>query len=214
MGRYINLDNCVCNRFKDDKTFKYVVWLPRTAWVSKRGVLTYFTCVTTLSNFRAPLKATDDGTPLAPVLTLNTTNAYHFVVPFYDVTDKVCLTLSCHRILYVKDNDLFYQILLDQDKDKRKGADWYLLDNAATGDVNEIINTLNEKICEYVDISVIHLVVLISELLTLTRRQSLHNLTARTSQVGTMTFTVNSGTEYLFVWIKSNEMSIKHVTVY
>ncbi|CAP33103.1 Protein CBG14645 [Caenorhabditis briggsae] len=65
-------------------------------------------------------------------LKLGTDNAYHFVVPFYDVTDK--------------DNDLYYQILASQPK----GADYYLLPNAATAtDIQkDVIDILYDKICQ------------------------------------------------------------------
>ncbi|ULT82233.1 hypothetical protein L3Y34_011896 [Caenorhabditis briggsae] len=106
IGKQINSSSCVCNRYADTKTIKVVVWLPRSSGQVTTNYLNY--------------------------LKLGTDNAYHFVVPFYDVTDK--------------DNDLYYQILASQPK----GADYYLLPNAATAtDIQkDVIDILYDKICQ------------------------------------------------------------------
>uniref|UniRef100_A0A1I7SZF9 EGF-like domain-containing protein n=1 Tax=Caenorhabditis tropicalis TaxID=1561998 RepID=A0A1I7SZF9_9PELO len=110
IGKNINSAECACNRFSDSKTIKFVVWLPRTP---------------------QPVQQT-----WMNLLKLNTTNAYHFVVPFYDVTEES------------KATDLYYQLLVAQDA--VKGGDYYLLPNAATAaDIQtDVIDKLYEKLCE------------------------------------------------------------------
>ncbi|PIC18225.1 hypothetical protein B9Z55_024194 [Caenorhabditis nigoni] len=106
IGKQINSASCVCNRYTDAKTIKIVVWLPRSSGPVTTNYLDY--------------------------LKLGTDNAYHFVVPFYDVTDK--------------DHDLYYQILASQPN----GGDYYLLPNAATAaDIQkDVIDILYDKICQ------------------------------------------------------------------
>ncbi|CAL2049981.1 unnamed protein product [Caenorhabditis brenneri] len=106
LGKNINSADCSCNRFFDDNTIKFILWLPR-----------------------APIPSSDD---FLQSLKLNTTNAYHFVVPFYDITNKA--------------TDLYYQILVNQ----VKGGDYYLLPNAAkaTNIQTDVIDVLYEKLCE------------------------------------------------------------------
>lgn len=108
LGKNINSATCSCNRFSDDKTMKIILWLPRAPIPSSADFLTS--------------------------LKLSTTNAYHFVVPFYDITAES------------KATDLYYQILVDQ----VKGGDYYLLPNAAkaTNIETDVINVLYEKLCE------------------------------------------------------------------
>ncbi|CCD70855.2 EGF-like domain-containing protein [Caenorhabditis elegans] len=64
ISKNINSADCSCNRFNDTNTAKFIIWMPRSA---------------------APV--TDDD--YLTLLKLNTTNAYHFVVPFYDSADNV-----------------------------------------------------------------------------------------------------------------------------
>uniref|UniRef100_A0A8R1HXI9 EGF-like domain-containing protein n=1 Tax=Caenorhabditis japonica TaxID=281687 RepID=A0A8R1HXI9_CAEJA len=104
MGNIINANDCVCNRFDDESTVKYIIWMPRVPGPVNDTFIKY--------------------------LRINTTNAYHFVVPFYDV---------------VKTTDLFYKILEDQDP---PNADHYLLPNAATHDVTSIVSELYNRLCQ------------------------------------------------------------------
>lgn len=108
LGKNINSADCSCNRFFDDKTIKFILWLPR-----------------------APIPSSPD---FLDSLKLNTTNAYHFVVPFYDITAEN------------KATDLYYQILVNQ----VKGGDFYLLPNAANvaNIQTDVIDVLYEKLCE------------------------------------------------------------------
>ncbi|EGT30109.1 hypothetical protein CAEBREN_24870 [Caenorhabditis brenneri] len=108
LGKNINSADCSCNRFFDPKTIKFILWLPR-----------------------APIPSSAD---FLQSLKLNTTNAYHFVVPFYDISAES------------KATDLYYQILVNQ----VKGGDYYLLPNAAkvTSIQTDVIDVLYEKLCE------------------------------------------------------------------
>ncbi|CAI2356857.1 unnamed protein product [Caenorhabditis sp. 36 PRJEB53466] len=104
LGRNVNKMDCSCTRFNDTATTKYFIWLPRSP---------------------APLNET-----FQEYFKFTTTNAYHFVVPFYE-SDKT--------------TDLFYEILRNQGAND---ADYYMLPNAAENDVNKIISSLQEKLCE------------------------------------------------------------------
>ncbi|KAF1747856.1 hypothetical protein GCK72_024322 [Caenorhabditis remanei] len=98
IGRNINSYSCSCTRFADANTMKIILWLPR-----------------------APADITDE---YVGFLKLNTTNAYHFVVPFYDITED--------------------------SKAQPNGGNYYLLPNAATATdlQKDVIDVLHNKLCE------------------------------------------------------------------
>ncbi|EFO82299.1 hypothetical protein CRE_00786 [Caenorhabditis remanei] len=108
IGRNINSYSCSCTRFADANTMKIILWLPR-----------------------APADITDE---YVGFLKLNTTNAYHFVVPFYDITEDS------------KKTDLYFEIL----KAQPNGGNYYLLPNAATATdlQKDVIDVLHNKLCE------------------------------------------------------------------